>query len=366
MMGMGGVTPQINGMRRKGSALVTLEDVAKRAGVSMMTVSRVINKSANVSEKTRERVQKAIEELSYHPNMVARGLATDRSRMIAYVMTNLANPFFSDVSMGIENICVKHGYSMVISDVSSEDRLSKCINMLIERRLDGVVFHHLKVTAEQVAQLQQNNVQCVTIDNEYIIDDVSMVDSDNYEGARMAVQHLISRGHKKIGCIHGHFDSDTQPGWPNLEYAETFQRRIWQDRTRGFLDEMHKNGLEPVIMVEGRGSALNSMLAGGYSMHEILNHKNGITALYCENDLMALGALGECLENNKRTPQDIAIIGHDGLNYSMELYPRITTIRQPKYRMGYIAAEQLIRHIEQTVDAERMQTHSVLFQGDTT
>lgn len=346
--------------------MVTLADVAKKAGVSMMTVSRVINGSGNVSEKTRRIVQDAIDDLSYRPNMLARGLATSRSRMIAYAVTNLANPFFADVSMGIENICVKHGYSVIICDVSSDERLSECVSMLIERRLDGVIFHHLNITEAHAKMLEQNSIHCVTIDNETDLDEVSSVNSDDYEGARRAVRHLVECGHRKIGCIHGHYDSVTMPDWSSPSYAETFQRRIWRDRTQGFLDEMRANGLEPVIMAEGRGSTLDSMIAGGYSMQEILHQGERMSAIYCENDFMALGALGECLKRSIRTPEDIAIVGHDGLNICMELYPRITTVHQPKYHMGCMAAEQLIGRIEERTPVTRQITASVIFRGDTT
>lgn len=345
--------------------MVTIADVAKQAGVSMMTVSRVINKSAHVSDKTRQRVMQAVEELSYRPNMVARSLATRRNQMIAYVVSNLANPFFADVSMGVENVCVERGYIVIIYDVTSEQRMDACLNMLIDRRLDGVIFHHLDIRPEHVEQLRQNGVHCVTIDNEQDIPEITQIDSDDYEGGRMAARHLIERGHREIGCIHGCFDSEAVQNYPDLEYIERFQRKIWRNRTQGFLDEMHSAGLEPTYMLEGRGTAHRGFRAGSELYREM--HDRGVApkALYCENDVIALGVLSECLELGMRVPEEIAIVGHDGLDIGKQLYPRITSVHQPRYEMGSVAAEKLLDDIQTEAAPERILVHSQLFRGDT-
>lgn len=345
--------------------MVTIADVAKQAGVSMMTVSRVINNNAHVSEKTRQRVLQAVEELSYRPNMVARSLATRRNQMIAYVVSNLANPFFAEVSMGVENICVERGYIVIIYDVTSQKRLETCLNMLIDRRLDGVIFHHLDIRHEHVAQLQENGVRCVTIDNEQDLPEITQVDSDNYEGGRNAARYLIERGHSKIGCIHGCYDSKKIESYSDLEYIERFQRKIWRDRTQGFLDELHSAGLEPTCMVEGRGTASMGFKSGSEVYRQIYGMDCRPTALYCENDVIALGVLSECLERGRRVPEEIALIGHDGLDIGMQLYPRITSVHQPRYQMGTLAAGKLIDSIESETEPERVLVHSDLFRGDT-
>lgn len=345
----------------------TIADVAKHAGVSMMTVSRVINKNAHVSVKTRERVMRAIEELSYRPNMVARSLATRRNQMIAYVVSNLANPFFAEVSMGVENVCVDRGYTVIIYDVADEKRLEACLDMLIDRRLEGVIFHHLNISQEHVQILQENGVRCATIDNEQDLKNVTMIDSDDYLGGRMAARHLIDKGHSRIGCIHGCYDAKMLEKYENVEYIESFQRRIWWNRTQGFLDEMKDAGLEPVCMLEGRGTARIGFATGRETLQQVLSLGDyRPTALYCENDLIALGVLSECLEYSLAVPNDIAIIGHDGLDVGMRLYPRVTTVRQPRYHMGTLAAEKLIDVIEKQIATERIVVQSDLFLGDTT
>ena len=346
--------------------MVTIADVAKQAGVSMMTVSRVINKNRHVSEKTRKAVELAIEQLNYHPNMIARSLATNRNHMIAYVMSDMANPFFANVNKGIQHKCMEHGYTVIVYDVSSSEQLEDCINMLIDRRIDGIIFHHLDITAEHVRRLQENGLKCVTIDNEHDLEGVTMLLSDNYLGARTAARHLIERGHTRIGCIHGILDDAELSNIDNPDYIETFQRRIWRDRTQGFLDELHENGLEPACMILGRGTMTMGLADGISIMQRIANMNCELSALYCENDVLALGVLGECLEKNVRVPQDLSIVGHDGINISLTLFPRVTTIKQPKYEMGCIATEKLIHAIEQKEEGERIETRSELVVGDTT
>ncbi|NLF26801.1 MAG: LacI family transcriptional regulator [Clostridiales bacterium] len=344
--------------------MTTIADVARQAGVSMMTVSRVINKSGRVSEETRKRVQDAIERLGYRANMVARGLATGRNHLIAYVVSNIGNPFFSNVSMGIEKACVGRGYSVIVYDVSSEKSMLECVDMLIGRQLDGVVFHHLNITREQVQHLASGGVRCVTIDNEETLPETVSVDTDNYAGARMAARHLIEKGHRRIGCIRGLID----PGLKNgaAEYIETFQRRIWRDRTNGFLDELREKGLEPTCMHEGSGGTRTGFASGRELLIRILDMPDPPTAIYCENDLIALGALGECLERKTPVPEQLAIVGHDGLDFCVYLYPRVTTVRQPQYEIGLLAAEKLLDCIETDRAAEHIVTQSSLFIGDTT
>ncbi len=345
--------------------MATIADVARQAGVSMMTVSRVINNSGAVSDATRDKVERAIRQLGYRPNMVARSLATNRTRMVAYVVSNLANPFFAEVSKGIHNQCREHGYLAIVYDVSELRRVDDCLEMLVDRRIAGVIFHHLNITQAQAGMLLRRGVKCVTIDNECDLAGITTIESDNYLGARRATRLLIEKGHVRIGCIHGHYTADMPAGAKDLEYTETFQRRIWRDRTRGFLDEMREAGLTPACMLEGRGSAHYGIVTGSLSLARMAADGDLPTALYCQNDLMALGVLGECLEKGVPVPGRMAIVGHDGLDFSTALYPRVTSIRQPRYESGRLAAEKLIDAIENDSAGEHILTRSDLFLGDT-
>lgn len=345
--------------------MATISDVAQLAGVSMMTVSRVINKSGPVSDATRQKVLSAVERLGYRPNMLAKGLATKRSQLIAYVMSNMANPFFGNVSMGIEHTCMERGYSMIIFDASGPARMEECVEMLVDRQIDGVIFHHLFVTPAQAAVLQKNGVTCVTIDNEAPLERVTSVDSDDYLGARMATRHLLEKGHRRIGCIRGKIGPRKEMGASD-EFIESFQREIWRQRTAGFLDELKEAGLEPAFLAEGSGTVKKAFPSGGHLIAKVLSLPDPPTAFYCQNDLMALGALGECLERGISVPRQVALIGHDGLEFSMFLYPRVTTVCQPQYQMGRLAAGHLLDEIQGISGPESIITQSSLYIGDTT
>ena len=345
--------------------MATIADVAKKAGVSMMTVSRVINNSGAVSDATREKVEQAIRRLGYRPNMVARSLATNRTRMIAYVASDFSNPYFSEVTKGIYTLCREKGYLAVLYDVSGAWQVDECLEMLVDQRIAGVIFHHLNITQSQVTMLARKGVKCVTIDNECDLCGITTIESDNYLGARRATRFLIDRGHTRIGCIHGHYSSASQAGLEDVEYTETFQRRIWRERTRGFLDEMHDAGLAPACMVECRGSAHYSIVNGSFSVGKLIEGGEMPAALYCQNDLMALCVLGECLEMGISVPEQVAIVGHDGLDLSFVLFPRVTTVRQPRYDTGFLAARRLIDAIEEDAAPEKIVTSSDLFIGNT-
>ena len=345
--------------------MATIADVARQAGVSMMTVSRVINNSGAVSNATRDKVEQAIKRLGYRPNMVARSLATNRTRMLSYVVSDLANPYFPEVSKGIHNQCRERGYLPIVYDVSDLWRVNECLEMLVDQRIAGVIFHHLNITQAQVTLLSRNGVKCVTIDNENALKGITTIQSDNYLGARRATRLLIDSGHTRIGCIHGHYSAAMPTGLENMEYTESFQRRIWRDRTKGFLDEMHEAGLAPACMIEGRGSSHYSSVTGSLSIAKLLESDRLPTALYCQNDLMALGVLRECRELDIPVPGRVAIVGHDGLDLNYVLFPRVTTVRQPRYDTGCLAARKLIDAIENDCVPEQITTCSDLFIGDT-
>lgn len=346
--------------------MVTIADVAQRAKVSKMTVSRVINDRGYVKEETRVRVQKAIDELHYRPNMVAKGLATRHSGIIAYMVADVSDPFYNLVSKGVENACFERDYTSIICDANSDGSLATYINMIIDRQIDGAIFHHHKITQQQVNKLLEAGISCVAIDNELDLDGICQIDSDNYGGGLMAIRHLVSQGHTKIGCIHGVMDDSQQQ--PDAVYPDTYQRKIWHERTRGYEDGMREAGIEYRRCYQGCGDTQNGYLMAQQAVKEMLklDEDERPTALYCQTDALALGALSEALESGITMPGQLAIVGHDGLDMPMMLYPRITTIVQPRYQMGQISANLLIDAVLGRPGVSRMTLNLAMFQGDTT
>lgn len=344
--------------------MATIEDVAALANVSRMTVSRVINNSGYVGAETRKRVEAAIKELHYKPNLLAKALVTKQNKIIAYVMINISDPFHNQVKQGFEAIAYRERYTSMMCDVHSAERQRDYINMFQENCIGGAVFHHLAITQEQLRELEDAGVRCVLLDNEYDLPDVSTVSTNNYTGARMAVEHLYEKGHRRIGCVHGilaPYESEDP-----IPYEDTFQFRIWQQRTAGFTDAMADFGLIPAGFFPCNGlPELAEQLSYGI-VEQILSQKERLTALYCENDIMALAIFKRLQERNISVPGQIAIIGHDGLDVVSMLHPQITTIAQPRYEMGRLAAQMLLDRIDRNAAPAHVTLQPCLQPGETT
>lgn len=341
--------------------MATMDDVARRANVSRMTVSRVINNSGYVKEETRQRINEAIEELKFKPNMFAKGLVTRKSRSIAYVMVNISNPYHNMVSKGFEAEAFEHGYTTMMCDAHTESRVTDYINMLQERCIDGVLLHHLAITEAQVRELEGAGIHCVMMDNETELEDASSVNTDNEQGGRLAAEHLLSKGHTRIACIHGALYPVKREA---LTYEETFQFNIWKKRTEGFRSVMREAGLPDHYLYPGRGfgdAALTNL-----AIDQIFAEKERPTALYCENDFMAMTAIGVLQERGIRIPEDMAVVGHDGLEFCRIVHPHLTTIAQPRYQLGKTAAETLVQCIEKKKEKVNLVLPPRLQEGETT
>ena len=343
--------------------MATIDDVAKLAGVSSMTVSRAINNSGYVKKATREKVNKAIEELDFRPNMIAKSLVTKRSHVIAFVMVNISDPFHNVMSKGIESICYNSGYTVMLCDTHSPSRESDYFNMFRDRCVDGVIFHHLALMQDQVKALENNGVQCVLIDNEEDIPGACSVDTDNYAGGFMAAEHLVERGHTAIGCLMGTLQPRRGDSVP---YEDTFQCRIWRQRTDGFIAGLDRHAIQKRFFFQGNALFHEAMACVGKTLDQIESMAEKPTALYCENDMMAIALLNHMQARGMKAPDDIAIIGHDGIDLCRMLHPYITTIAQPRYEVGRLAAQKLLERIDGSEKAEKLVLKPALKQGETT
>jgi DNA-binding LacI/PurR family transcriptional regulator len=347
--------------------MVTMTDVAQYAHVSKMTVSRVLSGNGYVKEETRRAVEQAISVLGYRPNLLAKGLVTGRTNLIVYLMPDICDPFFGNICKGIADTCYEQGYTSIVCNADSPESLDNFIDMVIDRKAEGAIFHHLCVTQAQIDRLLENQVTCVLIDNEYELQQVINIQNDNYLGARSAVNYLYEHGYRKIACIQGCLQED-EPLPPDYSHVESYQKRIWQDRTRGFLDALHDRGLEPFAFYTGRGSAPMDVgfTCGQRIVRRILEQSERPDAIYCQSDVIALGVLGELLESRVSVPEKIALIGHDGIDFCRYLFPRITTIVQPQRELGILAAGLLIKVSRGRAEIKNMLLPSALFEGDTT
>lgn len=310
--------------------MATIKDIAKMAGVSVTTVSKVINNYPDISQKTREKVNKIIEQENYHPNAIARSLSTNKSHSIGIFFTDhfnsgLRHPFFRDIIYGIERTFFQKGYDLILFANQWGERFSyteKCKN----RNVDGAILMGMPRTDPYLDKLINSNIPTVFVDLDLIGKNASYVISDNITGARKAVNYLYEIGHRKIGMIMGH--RVTKPA---------------QDRLIGFQNEIDELNLtyNPKWIV---GTEFGEN--GGYlAMKELLKLEDRPTAIFCQGDEIAIGAMKAIEEKGYNVPDDFSLIGFDDIEISRYITPGLTTIRQDKLTMGRKAAELLLEII---------------------
>lgn len=307
--------------------MTTISDVAAAAGVSVATVSRVINGNANVSPETLMKVTKAIQELNYRPNLLGRDLRRTRSERVLVLLPNISNPFYSEIVKGIEDVANRNGYSIMLCNTDSDIKRERTyIKMLKTRLADGAILMASEMSCEELTELSKEVliVQCCEYKEGVPLPHVSI---DNEKAAYKATNHLISLGHRKIAFI----GADNQFLSSNLR--ETGYKRALSDA-----------GIEinPEYICYGD----YGYKSGLRNMKKLLILPERPTAVFCISDVMAIGAIRCAMEENLKVPDDLAVCGFDNIHFSWMFTPSITTISQPMYDLGCTAMDALINIIE--------------------
>lgn len=311
--------------------MTTIKDIAKKAGVSVTTVSKVINNYTDVSERTKAKVLSIMKAENYQPSAVARSLTTNRSYSIGvfftdHLNTGLRHPFFREVIYGLEKTLSENGYDLIFFAHpkwgDSYSYVEKCKN----RHVDGAILMGMFKTDPNLDNLISFDMPAVFVDLDIVGKNASYVISDNIQGASLAVQYLHQLGHEKIGMIMG--QTITRPA---------------QDRLVGFQSMINQFNLNYVAewIIDGEFSEF-----GGYqSMKRILQLPEKPTGIFCHSDKMAIGAMKAIEEAGYQVPDDFSIIGFDDIEISRYVKPTLTTIQQDKYLLGQKAAEMLLKMI---------------------
>lgn len=306
----------------------TIRDVARKARVSVATVSRVISENGYpVATRTRDRVLAAASALAYSPNLIARGLKKRTSGIIGLIFPDITNPFYPAVARGAEDVARQHGYTVILCNTDEElSRESLYIDLLRRWWIDGFLFATVGQNAGHLRTLRAHRIPVVMVARDVERPSLDAVFVDSFRGAYLATRHLIGLGHRRIAHIAG--PSSSSSG---------------RDRRRGYERAMAEAGL-PVhkdwVMEthfraeEGYGAALRLLAAGDRP-----------SAVFAANDLMAVEALRAAREAGARVPGDLAIVGFDDLPLARLVVPALTTVAQPAYRMGALAMERLVRRI---------------------
>ena len=303
---------------------VSIKDIAQVAQVSHPTVSRALRNSPLVKPETAERIRLIADKMGYRANAVARGLVTRKSMTIGVVVTTIADPFIGEVVSGIEELANDHGYSVILANCNADpDREIRVVQAFQERRVDGILVTSSRVGSLYIPILSQSKVPIVLINNEHAGEFVYSVMIDNIAASQLAVGHLIELGHQRIAYIGDRlgFQSDTE-------------------RFTGFRQAMAEQEYPcpAELMVQGDGKPDGGRLA----VDKFMALATPPTAVFCYNDLTAVGALSGFRAHGVRVPEDVSIVGFDDLPIASYTDPPLTTIRQPKQQMGRVAMEMLL------------------------
>ncbi|MCC7208652.1 MAG: LacI family DNA-binding transcriptional regulator [Anaerolineae bacterium] len=314
--------------------MATIEDVARHAGVSIRTVSRVLNDRPDVAPATRARVQQAIAALSFRPNTVARSMVTGSTRTIGVVLPDISNPFFSRVVRGCEDALAQAGYNMFLCNTDEDvDKERDYLALLRDRQVDGLILWGCRLDGDALHVLIGPHLPVVAVDCTPFEGNVTRLDVANQQGATTITRHLIGLGHERIGHLAG----------PQ-------QRLTAQHRLNGYRRALADAGLAAPLdyMLEAPPSVFH-----GYSAAlELLKPERGLTAIVAYNDLMAIGAILASQQMGRRVPQDVAIVGFDDIVTAALVRPALTTMRIDQYRIGVLSGQRLIERVKQPQPAQ--------------
>lgn len=311
-----------------------MADVAREAGVSLMTVSRVINNKEDVSPATRQRVLEIINQLDYRPSSIARGLATQRTGTLGLVVPDVANPFFADVALGVEQKTSAEGYNLFLCNTGEKpQRETDILKSLEEKRVDGVILCSSRLEDSDLESLLKRHPAVVLVNRPSSIPGIFSVLVDDRAGGEMTTRHLLQSGHRAIGFLVG----------PNISYSGR-QRNIGrQTALRAFGLEQNPAWVKSCapVVESGESAAL-----------ELLIEHPELTALICHNDLVAIGVLRACQSLGLDVPGNVAVIGYDDIWVSSLVTPPLTTCRVPRFQLGETAVDLLLNHIENDATLE--------------
>ena len=307
---------------------VTIKDVAAAAGVSRQTVSRAINNQGEISPDTKKRVLQAIEELGYRPNRLAQGMVTQRTKTVALLVTDIANPFFPEVARGVQDTARKNDYNVFLcnTDDNAEEE-QKIYTSLLSQGVDGIIILGSLLSDEEISKFA-DGYQPIIMTNRFVDHPhINLLIVDNILGGALAAEHFIKQNHKNVGIV------------TNERFAFSQIRRV-----QGFRDVLTKHGIPHDDSIMETGAPI---IAGGYEATKtLLTRKPNITGIFTYNDLMAIGALRACRDMGLRVPEDISIIGFDDIHIASMVTPSLSSVHVDKYEIGTKAMNRVLEMLD--------------------
>jgi DNA-binding LacI/PurR family transcriptional regulator len=324
---------------------MNLQEVARRAGVSTATVSRVLNNAELVKSATRTRVTKAIEELKYHPNLHARSLAGGKSRSIGVIVSNIENPFFLDIYKAVEAGAQAAGYELIMANTNyRSEQLVTSVRMMLGRRVAGLAAIVSEMDPKLIAELNGNGIPVVFYDVGEPRENITKIRVNYRRGMEKLIGYLCSLGHRRLGFVGHH-------------------------SMLGPIDERQKVVLEAADRYPGmqvQTAADSDTLEGGRrATRALLTADPSVTAIACVNDLMAVGALRELRDRGLRVPEDVSVTGFDNVELAQFCYPALTSAHIPRDQIGQIICTALISSDEKTLESEVVIDPQVVLRDST-
>jgi LacI family transcriptional regulator len=303
----------------------TIKDIARVARVSLQTVSRVVNGKSEISDETRARVQKVIQELGYRPNQLARGLATKRTGLLGLVIPDITNPFFPEVVLGAEKVALEKGYSVILCNTGEDEtREQAALRLLEDKSVDGIIIFSPRMPDSLLVPLLKHHKAVVLINRQSPASVAGVLRIDHDAGLKLAIRHLAGRAH--IGYLAG--PKNSRSGVARLKSIHREIRKLG-DRTKLYVSSFCAPNFE-----------------GGFeAAHELLVKYPKIDALISYNDIVAIGAMQACANLKRSIPEDVAIVGHDDILFARYVAPSLTTLRLPAYEIGRTAIQLLVDRI---------------------
>ena len=310
---------------------VDIYTIAEHAGVSKSTVSRVLNNKDDVSETTREKVMEVIKNLNYKPNSSAKGLASQRTKTIGLVVSEITNSFFSMFVKGAEDKAMEENYNIMLANSNwvVEEEL-KCIRIFEEGRVDGI----LKISGggdellnDYLNNLANKDIPLIVVDRKMDNEIIPKVNVNNIDGAYKGTNYLLELGHKKIAFVKG---DDVAASDASI------------DRVKGYKKALAESNIDYQVIEPGFFDREDAYTA----TEKIINNHPEVTAIFYASDMMAVGGLKALKQAGLKVPEDISVLGFDDIELASIIDPALSTLRQPRYQMGYLGMEKLIDKLE--------------------
>ncbi|WP_448536052.1 LacI family DNA-binding transcriptional regulator [Pseudothermotoga sp.] len=307
---------------------VTMKDIAEKAGVSVNTVSRVLNNKPDISKETREKILRIAKELGYIKNITASSLRSNQTKIVGVILEDITNLFFAEVMKGMEAAARKYGYQLLLMNTGTDPKKQReAIQTLLERRVEGILITPTEDGLSDFERLSHINVPAVIVGRHIERLQLDEIHSDEVKGGYLATKHLLLRGRKKILFINS--------------VPENSAARMREEGYRKALREANVHLPEDYIIV----SSEPNMEAGYDAVLKAIEKKLDFDGIFCYNDMFAFGAMRALEELGKRVPQDVAVVGYDDVAFASYYRPALTTIRINKFGMGFEAFKLLLQRL---------------------